>query len=697
MKKRTILSLTLVLVLLLALFAFCACDDATSEVGVELLSNGTFSKFNDSKFDGWTTSSSSVVFTKKTYESDSSDSFLSLSNSSDGYSYLKQTISVDTKKYYKISVDIRVVSDLNGDGAYVALLENTDYKFVKQTSKTDGFKTCTFYVQPKNTDYLTVALCLGSEDNQATGKVYFDNISVTRIEKEDIPSSSQIYEFKKAKTVISDSNSNGIAFVTVLSIFTVLMFAGLYYALRRLYSKQDAFQSFDYQLTYSKNAKISKSFYKKPWFVAIVLALVTFLLRFILLLTTYGEGAVMTDILIKARGIFTTGITNSDYSAILDSNINLGSIYILATLGAIGQNAELATLSILFRFINILADIAVVLMIYFYGRKYVGDKVASLYCALYAILPISFVISGMQASFTSLTIALVLASLYLMSEKKYISTYFVMTLASVLDIRAMAIAPIIVAYFIYRYIVDVKDIKKFTSNRAKIVFGLIASFVLAYLITLPFAINQISAGDAFYNFKLIVSEVKDLNFFTYNAFNLYGMVAMNAKTLADGVSILNLIFILVLEAYVISLYFKNKNKQELILLVSFTFAMIAVFTLKISYTYLLLAIVFALIYTMISGDKRMFIVLASYSVLGLLAIAQLYNQSGLFVLDNSEVGLLNYETTSPFFIVFCVFTVLVSIYYVYVAYSITNDTKIVDIKPMNESIINKIKAKLKKD
>ena len=184
-------------------------------------------------------------------------------------------------------------------------------------------------------------------------------------------------------------------------------------------------------------------------------------------------------------------------------------------------------------------------------------------------------------------------------------------------------------------------------------------------------------------------------YFVRNAFNLYGMVAMNGKVITQsGVSILNLVFLLVLEAYVISLYFKNRNKQELILLTSFALAVISVFTLKVDYTYLFLSLAFAIVYTMISGDRRMYAIVGGYATLGFLDMAQLFNQSKLIPGDAST-AIVGYESTNAFYIVFCVFTVLLTAYYVYVTYSITNNTKIVDIRAMQEPFFTSLKKSFK--
>lgn len=712
MKKRLIMISALVLALVLALFALTACNNASSDVGEELVTNGDFSSFNatDKKFDGWTTSSSSVNFGKGTPSDDESEQYLYIDNSSKTYSYLRQTesIKVDPNKIYKVSVDMRINSDLRNDyGAYVAFLENTEYKFVYRKNATDGFQTYTFYVRPKNTDYLTLALCLGTEQDGCSGRVLFDNVSVQRIEKADVPEDATIYDFRKARAIATSSTVSGICFVVLLTLFTVAVIVALYLVIRRLYARNDVFVDFNRRVTPSSAGKgkggkavSANTWYKNFIFIAAVLALGTFLIRLVLLLTTFGTGTAMNGIVDASKWLGANGVTNffenyTKQSSLGASTMAPGSLFILTIIGAMGANLDANGISILIRFINVLADMAVVLMIYFYGRKYVGNKLSTVYAAFYAVLPVVFTMSGFNGTFDALLVALLLGAVILMVEKQYLPTYLMMTLAAVLDIRALAVAPIVVMYFVYRYIKDNSDMRKFTANRAMIVFGLVGSFVLAYVLTLPVGIHQIAAGDAFFNLKTIVNQMTQTTFFVKNAFNLYGMVAMNGKTISQsGVNILNLVFLLVLEAYVISLYFKNRNKQELILLTSFTLAVIAVFTLKVDYTYLFLSLAFAIVYTMISGDRRMYAIVGGYATLGFLDIAQLLNQSKL-IPGTAQTSIVAYESTNPFYIVFCVFTVLLTAYYVYVTYSITNNTKIVDIRAMQEPVHVTLKKSLK--
>lgn len=239
------------------------------------------------------------------------------------------------------------------------------------------------------------------------------------------------------------------------------------------------------------------------------------------------------------------------------------------------------------------------------------------------------------------------------------------------------------------YYRDDASLKKFGKNRAIIVFGLIGSFVLAYLLTLPVAINHLGEN-AFYGFKMMINQYANNQIFVDNAFGFYGMVALNQKGFSSAASILNLLFILVLAIYVCSLYFKKRNRQELILLASYMLAMVAVFTLKVTYTYLFLSIALGVIYTMVSGEKRMYGIVGGYGILSFLCVGLLMKNSG-YVSAISEGFFVNFETTGADFIIFSIFAVLLTLYYSYVVYNITNTGKVVDIKPLSRPFKEEIK------
>ena len=499
---------------------------------------------------------------------------------------------------------------------------------------------------------------------------------------------------------------SGTLFVVFLTLATAAFAVCAYVLVKKAYAKADVFVNFD-GTTFDapapsaaakgkgKGKAASKNIFKTPsgkwWtnclFIAGMLMLGTFLVRLIFLLSMYGFGGEMNATVELARWLASNGVNNvyanaSDFANIDVTVMAPGTMYILAIIGAMGQNLTTDGISVLIRMVGVLADMAIVGMIYFYGRKYAGDKIAVIIAAVYAVLPVVLVMSGMSNTFVSLLLALMVAAVLLLVEKKYIAMYVVMALAAVLDIRALALAPIAVTYLGYMYYKDDDDLKKFGKNRAVIVFGLIGAFVLAYVLTIPVAVGHFGEN-AFYGMRMIANQMINNQIFVDNAFGFYGMATLNGRGFNSTASILNLVFILVLVVYICSLYFKKRNRQEVLLLASYTLAMVSVFTLKVTYTYLFMTIALGLIYAMVSGEKRVYGIMGGYALLSFICVGLIVKNSG-FATIVSDGLIVDFERTGADFIVFSVLTVLLTLYYSYVVYNITNTGKVADIKPLNK-------------
>ncbi|MEG2541064.1 MAG: hypothetical protein RSB59_04755, partial [Clostridia bacterium] len=531
MKKRILLISKIVLVLVLALFVLTACNTSKTEVGANLITNGDFENFTpdakDSKtgsFDSWNWSKG---WDKSTYNSvevgtlDRDDpeyaeklgnQYLGITNNSAAYVYLYQGIEVDRKAIYEFKIDIRLKDISKGSnneykGAYVNFLENVEvYPFgdVKDVASSDGGKwvTKTFYVKPMDTDYLTVCLAFGAENKTSKGTAYYDNMSMKKVD--GVPDGSNIVEFRKAKIARYSSNTDGIVFVTMLSLLSVALFLAAYVMIRRNYASKKAFLNIDENSVYgngngkggsspSKSSKgsgknggvavqtaKSKDWYKNAWFIVGMLALGTFLIRLIALLVTYGFGYEMDSVVNLARNL-AGGVTTAYTNAGLVTT-SPGTLYILSIIGAIGGKLSNEGVSILIRMVGVLADIATVAMIYFYGRKFVGNRLSTIYAGLYAALPITFIMSGINGSFVSVLVAMMLGAIILLVEKQYIPMYLVMVLATILDIRALAIAPILLGYMGYMYYKDNDKRYKPTKTRVIIAGGLVGSLILTYIL-----------------------------------------------------------------------------------------------------------------------------------------------------------------------------------------------------------------------
>ncbi len=709
MKRFWKLSLLVTLVVVVAIFGFTACDADVTSYNVELIKNGSFETWSDSKgsIDDWTKKTISGSVSGKVGRFQLADDNkpenagtygLEISNDKNSATCFSQSVKVDRNATYKVSLVYKLDSPVGGNtgadaqpvGPHLAFYEDVNTIVGNEFKNANGeWNKVELYVTPRNTDYLTLSLMLGGSGREVSGTVYFDTVSMMRVDS--VPVGETIHQVK-ANRLNYNITASGIAFVVLLALLSIAILVCAYIFIRRIYSKKNAFDNID-STNESKSAKSldSNSKIKKvlthPIAIASYLGLGTFLLRLIVVLTTFGFGS-QTNVLAAASETLALNGVKSAYASLTSTTslMGPGSIYILYIIGAMGQNLARTDISILIRMVSVLADIATVLMIYFYGKKYVGNKLSTVYATLYAVLPISFLISGMRGSFDSVLIALILGAFLLALEKKFLSTYLLSTLAILLDIRALAVVPLILVYMGYMYYRSDVTMKTFGTARAKIVFGFVAMLVGFYVLALPVTLGQIQSGSPFFILTRYKDMIANAQLYVSNAFNLYGMVGMNFKLVNKTASILNLIFILVLVIYVSSLYFKNRNRAEMLLLASYMFAMVAVFTLKVTETYLVLSLALMLVYVMLSGEKRMYGVFASYSVLAFLCIGQLISQSN-FLSSSTSANLVNFETLSVYYIFFSIVTVLVTLYYSYVVYTICNNAKIVDIKAMPQNFI----------
>lgn len=722
MKKLLKLGLLVAVIAISCILLLTACN-AETELGKELLLNGTFENWTESgdattgKFENWTKGSfgddasykvqrASHIENDKKKPSDAGKYSLSIVNDKATASYMSQSVKVDKnatyhiKYFVKLPSPVKVGADDYAAGPHITFLESTGY-IIKEVTTVGDWIEVNAYVTPRNTDYLTVCLALGSQGRAASGTAYFDSISMKRVDS--VPQGAEIVEIFRDKVARYNTSTNGILFTTLIAVFSAFIALVAYVLLRRTYRDKNTYLNFDEHI----DAKDTKSQIKKvlthPVSVATYLVLLTAGIRLIFLLTMFGFGGETSNMIALSRKIFSTGVIDA-YSNLAGKNslVSPGSVYILYVVGFLNRNLNMFDASIILRLLPIVADIITVLTIYFYGKHYVGNKLSTVYSALYALLPVTFVLSALRGTFDALTISLVLLAVIFMIEKKFIPMFAITVLAVILDIRVMAIVPLMLFYLGYCYYRADSSMKTFGKTRAIIVIGFVLSLGVFYALTVPVALNYINDGHPFF----ILGKYKDMvasnTSFVDNAFNLYGMVGMNQKSVNQTAAVFNLIFILVLIIYVISLYMKNKNKLELLLLSSFTFAVIAVFTLKVSETYLILSLALMLVYVMIAGEKRVYLVLSAFATLCFLAMAQLMNQSG-FVVPYTTSVLIDYESTAAYYIVFSVITVLATLYYGYVTYSICNNGKTVDILPMKKPFFTTVKdwttntlAKIKK-
>lgn len=709
MKKKVLSIVITVLVLLLAMFSFTACGEI--DENTNLVKNGAFEDFNDSKFDNWTVFDES----KGTYEKVSpaekennakGDGFnfgkgiLKLKNDkTENFVSISQTIKVKKDQVYKLSISWRYEVEYDKPAkttkGYLQLNDGAT-KISHKDGINEKWNTTEVYIKSKSRD-LKLEVLLGTKDAKEKGNLYVDNISLTAVKNPPAGTTvTTVAKTSRGSAKYNIKSQSGTILIVFASLITVaLVIAGSVLA-RRAYSKKDVFEDFT-TAKIAKNNPVMAAHLDKYQFIyiGVIIAVCALLLRFILLFTTYGFGKEMTSTIETARSIAKTSDLTKFYSNNKNSTAAPGFLYLLSILGAFGIKSN-SDLSIMIRFINILFDIGIVLTLYFYGRKYVGNKLSTIYSSLYALLPIAFIMSAMSNTFLSVLIAFILMLTLLLLEKKYIAFYAMLSLAIIFDLRVMAAVPVLAVVMVFDYIKDDASIAKFTKNRAVMVFGILVTLVMLYLLTLPIAITQIKGKDAFYGYKAIANVMINNKIFVLNGLNLYALAGMNGQEVLKSTVILNIIFIIVFEIFVISMFIGKKNKLDVLLLIALTYSVMGILTMKVDYTYIVIPIAILMLHTMIVGDKRLYFINAVFMFLSVVNLTQMINVSQFIGGKTSAIAqnqLVAFEERDPFLIFFSVVALLTLLYYMYVSYSITVSKKVVDIKPMNENLFKYIKNK----
>lgn len=715
MKKKLATVFFTICVLIISIFSFTACNEI--DESKDYIKNGGFENLTDSdkKFEDWTfleSNTGSFELSNPSSEdkpiNDKSfgKTYLTLNNGKEKdtakgkYSQIFQKLKVKKNHYYRLKITYKYVFEKDN-----AKLNKTDASFLsfndgaaKVTLQANDIWQETEVIIRAKTRDIVLGINLGSENKKASGKLHVDNVSMheTKLGKNETSKVVNVASNSKSGTKYNVKNTQGIILIVFAALLSIAVIIFAYIIIRRIYSNKEAFTDFKSIVPEDKNPQGAAHFKKYQFiYIALILGVVAFLVRLVVLLTTFGFGKDMVRLFDLSKSIAKTSDLTAYYLNNKSSNNAPGFLYLVSILGAFNIK-KVSDFSILVRMINILFDIAVVLMIYFYGRRKIANKLSTVYAGLYALLPLTLIFSAMSNTFVSITIFFSLLLLFLLIEKKYIAFYGILPFAILFDLRVMALVPLLVLALIFDYINDDAGIARFTKNRAVIVFGVLTTFILLYILTLPVSIKQIQAKDAFYGYKAIANVMMNTNTVVLNSLNLYSLAGMNGEDIIKSTMLLNIVFILVFEAFAISLYIGKKNRLDLFLLGALTYSVIAILTMKVDYTYLILPIALLMIHTMISGDKRLYFIFSMFAFIAIVNITQIINMSqfvGNKTINVQQSILILFDEKDPFMIFFSILAILTLIYYMYVSYSLSINRKIVDIKPMNSNLFKYIGSK----
>ncbi|MBP3324372.1 MAG: phospholipid carrier-dependent glycosyltransferase [Clostridia bacterium] len=416
----------------------------------------------------------------------------------------------------------------------------------------------------------------------------------------------------------------------------------------------------------------------------IALSLVFFLSFILRIFLGYHTEGFETDLYtFKAWGnILNTTKWDEIYSLNTFIDYPPGYLYILGGLDklridlGIGMYDEIFTLMI--KLPSIIADMVTGVIIYFLGKKRVGEFNSLLISAAYLFCPAVLVNSAVWGQADSFTALLLLVSVILLYKDRVFPAAAVYGLGVICKPQMLIFAPLFIFALLYR--------KKFI----KLIFGVLLSLGVILLVALPFTKNF----DFTWLFKRYINTIDFYAYYSINAFNFWGMIGYNWKSLpihGIGASVLGVIGpliavvlsgILLFKKRLSEKYFFNEKYKAVYFacpaLLMFT---VYIFSVKMHERYLFPALLFILLSYIFTKDKRFLLTFAGT------AFVHFLNVSYILYLNNDYLS-----PTAPELIIISALHLVIYFHFIYVLYSVFKKDKVV--KKINLNIL-KIKPETK--
>lgn len=672
MKKKlsTILLIALVLVLT---FCLTACNTQPQTT----LQNGNFESENTlSSWKRDINDKSKVDITFNYMDRDDegnlTNKYISIRNGSQLTSNLYQKIKVEKGATYKVSAKYNIANNISGStGFSIGFMENKDFNPV-YFSNSNGWTDYVMYITPETSE-LTLSIRLSGR-----GTVSVDDVAIEKVDQASVPAGTTVYAVKIISNLPYSKTAGGITFAVLMTVLTAVMMLVFYYMLRRA-SSQDNF------LPVGDNEKVSltKKISLSPIGIVGIVMLAGFVVRLILATTVYGYDGMYDN---EATYILINGL--GGYYHIYKPITPPGYIYYLGLYGLIRTSASITGvmgISIMLKLPSILADIAIIYLLFSFGRKYVGDRIAGTISMLYALLPPVFMLNAGWGGLESLAILGFIAIFICIVEKKNLGLFFSTLYSIMFSMETVYILPLICAYLVVQCVKD----KKFILNT---VLGVIGFFVAFYLLTLPMTLPDVKNGIPFVAFIRYYEVLGGNAVSCVNTFSIYAILGLNGLKASTGTFVMSIIFVVFVWLFAIYGYAYKKNRLNLLLLGAFTMLSVAVFGVNQNKVPAVVGATLLLMYAMISRDKRIYLLSGGFFTLNAMHIFTLYDMAGYLIgVNNRYVNFAKFDWVQ---VLGSVLMVLLVIALMFVVFDICFEGRKKEIQPIYESEVQEAKQKL---
>ncbi len=362
-------------------------------------------------------------------------------------------------------------------------------------------------------------------------------------------------------------------------------------------------------------------------------------------------------------------------------------IYALPALiaNAVGLTASSFGMALLVKLPLIIADFVSAILLYKLAAKYVNRYVGTIVSGIFLLSPVFMISSSVWGSTYSLLTLGLLFCLYFMVGKNYLGLFASYTASTLIMKEALYLFPLFAVFIVYGFVKALQKASKEKMSASEIwndegacqvirtPIYLVASVVIAYLISLPTFVFDYGAGFFGWIYRFSLKPLADAAKFGYNSLGIFNIFAKNGDLLGANFPtvVFAVIFAVIVLGITLLVYLSKKNRANLAFLSGYLIYTLATYYVDFSALTLIPVLAIFLLSFILIKDRRILQVFSFLSLtvlvnsVSVLISAGYLNNASEYLFDSSfytGTSLLNVGAGMAVSIVCSVVTVLTHLY-----------------------------------
>lgn len=273
----------------------------------------------------------------------------------------------------------------------------------------------------------------------------------------------------------------------------------------------------------------------------------------------------------------------------------------------------------------IICDIISGIIIYKIAKKRNLPPILSVFfCGAYILNPALMVNSAVWGQIDGITAMFTILVVYLIMEQKDLLAIIFSFVGISFKLQFIFALPAIGMYYLIKAIKDKKLFKKY-------LLAVLIGVGVFFAISLPLTILPSITTKTFFPIKIYLEQIGTYEWYTLNAFNIYGLLGLNYVDIASGQSAsVTAIVLIVTCIFIIIVSAKRKEEKDIPILIAITIGMVFTFTMKMHERYMFVIMSMVTIALINKKSKLLCIITALINVVVYLNVALIMNSENWY-------------------------------------------------------------------